>query len=96
MPFTQATRVALDGIAVRAECLLTSVRLVAAAGGAATAVIHNGKTDDNEIICSLSAVASTSDALYFPRGLHCPNGIYVNVGSNVTEVVITWEFAESP
>ena len=70
------------------KSFLVSAVIVASAAGAATADIYNGGDTSGKKICTLSAAASEMGNLNIRADILCENGIYINVGSNVTGVLI--------
>jgi len=66
------------------------VLLVSADGGSAT--IYAGRDAGSGLyIGRFEAKSDTSRPINFRPPLDCDGGIYVSVGTNVTEVLVLWE-----
>jgi len=83
-------RVTADTLINPGPAYVIAVHLVAAAGGAATALIYNGHGTGGEAKIDLSAPPSSSDPRLFWPPLYFDKGIYIDVGSNVTSVLIQY------
>lgn len=85
------TRLTADAvISERPARLLGLVLLVSATGGGVT--VYNGvDATSGHRIARFEAVANESLPVMFPEPLVCDRGLFVDVGSNVAEVLILWE-----
>lgn len=86
----KTVRVSTDQRLSEQFCFLVSAHLVADAVGAATAVIYNGYQTDPEKVIDLGCPVSGNDSFSPCLPVPCPKGLYVDVGSNVTSVVISY------
>ena len=83
-------RVTADSLISPEPCFLLSVCLVADTVGAATAVIRDGHNTSGEAVINLAALTSSKDDRYYGNPLFFKTGLYVDVGSNVTSVLVQW------
>lgn len=81
-------RVTIDGRVSNKPTFLYSVALVASTGGAATAVIRDGHDTSADAAIDLAALTSSYDFRKFDPPLYLKKGLYVDVGSNVTAVLV--------
>lgn len=84
------SRVTADSLICPEPCFLLSVCLVADAVGAATAVIRDGHNTGGEAVIDLAAVTSNKDSRHFSTPLLFKKGLFVDVGSNVTSVLVQY------
>ena len=67
-----------------------SVTLTAGAGGAATVTIRDGHNTGADAVLVVGSVASQTTQVLFMVPIPTTKGIYVDVGSNVTGVLIQY------
>lgn len=67
---------------------LYAAHLVAGTGGAATAVIRDGHDAGGEAVLDLAALTSSCDPRRFEPPIYLKKGLFVDVGSNVTAVLV--------
>lgn len=85
---TTVDRVIVAGAAILHRILL----LVSVTGGDAT--LYEGQDPTSgRVIARCEAIADETRVIEF-GGLYCPRGIYVDIGSNVTEVTVIYEPVE--
>ena len=81
-------RTAVDKKVCNRPCFLYAAHLVAGSGGAATAVIRDGHDTGGETVVDLAALTSSNDPRKFDPPIYFKKGLYVDVGSNVTSVLV--------
>lgn len=81
-------RTAVDKKICNRPVFLYAAHLVASAGGVATAVIRDGHDTGGEPVVDLAALTSSCDPRRFDPPLYFKKGLYVDVGSNVTSVLV--------
>ncbi len=69
-------------------CFLSAAHLTASSGGAATAIIRDGHDITGEAKIYLSALTSATDPRFFNPPIYFKKGLYVDVGLNVTSVMV--------
>jgi hypothetical protein len=85
---TQTQRLTTDGEAYQHGAFLYAAHLTASTVGVATAVIRDGHNTDGEIKVDLAALTSSKDNRNFDPPIYFKKGIYVDVGDNVTSVIV--------
>jgi len=86
--------VSASQILARGKIAIHSVTLIATSGGTADITIYDGDNTSAEKKIKVTAPASGTRQVIFPRGYPLNQAMYVNVGSNVDCVYITWSFRE--
>jgi len=81
-------RTVVDKRVSNRPCFLYAAHLVATTGGAATAVIRDGHDTSGEAVVDLAALTSSCDPREFDPPIYLKKGLYVDVGSNVTAVLV--------
>lgn len=84
-------RVTASKTIANGPALLFSAHMVAGGDGAATASLYDGHTAQAKQRADLSAPANQADPRTFSPPIYFDQGIYVEVGSNVTSVVLTFK-----
>lgn len=84
------SRVVADSLVSPEPCFLISVSLVSSAVGVSTAVIRNGHNTDAEAVIDLAALASAVDDRHYNPPMPFTKGLYIDVGSNVTSVLVQY------
>jgi hypothetical protein len=69
-------------------CFLSAAHLTASSGGAATAIIRDGHDTTGEAKIYLSALTSATDPRFFSPPLYFKRGLYIDLASNVTSVLV--------
>lgn len=69
-------------------CFLSAAHLTAGSGGAATAIIRDGHDTTGEAKIHLAALTSATDPRFFSPPIYFKRGLYVDVASNVTSVLV--------
>lgn len=78
-----------DGAVVKSAAWLHGlVLLVSTTGGDVT--VYAGQDTSGQKIGRFEAIADQSTPVMFNPSIECDSGIYVDVGSNVTEILILW------
>ena len=85
------TWVTQDGLVAEGPLRLRSVTLVATTAGAADVTLYHGRGTDGRVLAVMRTGASTSRNLPLSGGVELPQGLYVDVGSNVEGVAVVWE-----
>lgn len=67
---------------------LYAAHLVASSVGAATAIIRDGHDTNGEAVVDLAALTSSVDPRKFDPPIYLKKGLYVDIGSNVTSVLV--------
>lgn len=88
------SRVTADSLICPEPCFLVSVSMVASPAGAATAIIRDGHNTDAEAVIDLAAIASYNDTRHYAYPIFFKRGLYVDVGLNVTSVLV--QFSPHP
>lgn len=71
-------------------CEIVSLTIVSDGGGVPDATIYDGFNDDGEVVCTARTVQNESRSIDCGDGLTISTGIYVDIGSNVEGVLLTW------
>lgn len=69
-------------------CFLYAAQMVGGTGGASTAVIRDGHDTGGDARIDLAAATSSNDPRNFDPPLYFKKGLFVDVGSNVTSVLV--------
>jgi len=69
-------------------CFVSAAHLVASSGGVATAIIRDGHDTSGEAKIYLAALTSATDPRFFNPPIYFKKGLYVDVASNVTSVLV--------
>jgi hypothetical protein len=85
-------RITADGIVFKGPAYVFDVHFAAGAGGAATAILYNGTSTNEDAAINLATIASTSFNYWWYPPIYFPKGCYIDVGDNVT--AITFHFLE--
>lgn len=83
-------RVTADQVVCPTPCLLYMAHLAGGSGGASTAVIRDGHSTSADAVIDLAAPASGMDFVSFDPPILLKKGLYVDVGSNVTSVLVQY------
>jgi len=81
-------RATADKKSCNRPCFLYAAHLTADAVGPATALIRDGHDSNGDIKLDLAALTSSKDNRNFDPPLYLKKGLYLDVGSNVTSVVV--------
>ena len=73
---------------------LKNIIITPDAGTVADVTIYNGRDTNGESIGTFRTGSGITLPLLFEGGMLCDRGIYVDVGSNVTGVLIVWEYID--
>jgi hypothetical protein len=83
--------VSRDGVAFRRGGVYHGGILLASGDGASTVSIYDGVDANGELIDYFSALTSAADRHVFETGVRIREGLYVDVGSNVSKLTIFYE-----
>ena len=81
-------RVTENAVVLARPCSLCFISITAGSGGPATAIVRNGSDGNAEAILDLGAPTSSMAHGEFQRPLYFSRGIFLEVGSNVTSVLV--------
>jgi hypothetical protein len=81
-------RITADKKITGRPCFLYAAHLTASAVGAATAVVRDGTETAAEAVINLAALTSSFDTRNFDPPIYLKKGLYVDVGDNVTSVLV--------
>lgn len=79
---------AVDKKVSNGPCFLSAAHLTASSGGAATAIVRDGHDTTGEAKIHLAALTSATDPRFFNPPLFFRRGLYIDVGSNVTSLLV--------
>ncbi len=86
------TRQTFDGVISRIPTLLYGIVITPDSGtNNADVTLYNGESTSDEKICQLRSGAGISSQHIFEQPIICSRGLYVDIGTNVTEVMICWD-----
>lgn len=85
-----ALRVTSSRVVSKGPAYLFSAHLVADDSGAATSAVLDGHSEDGDPMVDMAAPQSSIDARIFVPPLYFDKGIYVDVGLNVTSVLLQY------
>ena len=84
-------RVTADNLIFPGPCLLGGLVLLVGATGGDVSLYHGNDALSGQLIGRFEGEADISLPVIFPWPLRCERGLYVDVGSNVTEVLIFYK-----
>lgn len=73
---------------------LKSVIITPDAGTVADVTVYNGRDTNGESLGTFRTGSGITLPVSFEDGMPCDRGIYIDVGSNVTGVLIVWEYVD--
>jgi hypothetical protein len=85
---TETDRTAADKKVCNGPAYLYAAHLTANATGASTAVIRDGHDANGDIKVDLAALTSSKDNRNFDPPIFFKKGIFIDVGDNVTSVIV--------
>jgi len=80
-----------DTIVTSAAAMLHGVVLLASSAGGDATVYDGTDPNGGRKILTVKGAANVSNPVAFYPPLVCERGLYVDVGSNVTEVLVHWD-----
>lgn len=84
------TRLIHGGVITEGKAILHNAYLRASSGGAATGTIYDGVDTNGRNFHTLRAAANARDGMRGAADVHFEHGIYIDVGSNVEEVLVIY------
>lgn len=70
------------------------VILASAAGGDAT--LYQGQdAGSGDVLGSFKGAANVSNPVMFPRPVYCDRGLYLSIGSNITNVILLFKVVDN-
>ena len=86
------TRVTTSQKVSKVGCKVGSVVLTPdSSSNNADVTLYDGESTSDPILFTVRSGSGVTNQLNFTPPLECQRGLYVVIGSNVTEVVIQWE-----
>ena len=79
---------AVDKKVCNRPCFLYAAHLTGSAGAVATAIIRDGHDTGGEAVVYLAAVTSGNDIRNFDPPIYFKKGLYIDVVSNATSVLV--------
>lgn len=79
-----------DALLSRTPCILWQVVVTADAGGATTVRLYDGANANARRSIRVKALADTSRPVAFTPPLHFAGGLYVDVGTNILEALVSF------
>jgi len=83
-------RVAADQVVSTSPVHIFSLTITSNGSGEADAVVYDGESTGDPQIVNLYTVDEAMSQLVFPIPLQTRRGLYVDIGSNVSEVLIQY------
>lgn len=87
------THLVADGSCGRGRCILFGIIIRVSVAGAAVTV-YDGQDASGRLVAVIEAAANLSWAVEFAGGLRIEDGIYVDLGTNVDDVLVVWDAAD--
>jgi len=81
--------VAANALLAEKECELVYAYLAPSAANADVS-LYDGENTSGDLICTLKSAVVTGHEFRPPEPIHCHKGLYVDVGSNVTGILVMW------
>jgi len=81
----------VDRILAEGPVTLKSVVVLASAAGGDVTLYNGTGSGAGNKIGQFKGAQNVSNPINWPEGLPCENGLYVDVGSNITEVLVSFE-----
>lgn len=83
-------RVTADVQCTEGPVQLSAVVLLCSGGGGDITIYEGRDPSAGRMICRLEGANNVSNSILFNPPIPCDRGIYVDVGSNITEALIMW------
>lgn len=83
-------RITADRQCTDGPALLSAVLLLCSGGGGDITIYEGLDTSSGRMICRIEGANNVTNNILFNPPIPCPRGIYVDVGSNVSEALIMW------
>lgn len=80
-----------DGFVTPGPVNLTEIVLLASSAGGDASLYDGRDSGSGDLIGTFKGAANVSLPIPFDPPIHCANGIYLDVGTSITEVLILWE-----
>lgn len=86
-------RVTVDQVVSKSPGYIGSVIIVSDGSGNASATIYDGESTGDPVILTVKTVNNTMSTVNFQPALKTERGIYVDIGSNVNELLVqhSWQ-----
>lgn len=89
------TNTSVDCVVTTRPAVLYGIVLLTSAGGGDVTVYEGQDAETGRKIGRFEGANNQTRPVRFGPGLDCDRGIFVDVGSNVTEVLVIWSPRES-
>ena len=84
-------RVTADNLLFPGPCLLGGLVLLVSVTGGDVSLYNGNDAQSGALIGTFKGEANISEPIIFPWPLRCERGLYVDVGSNVTELLVFYK-----
>lgn len=84
-------RVTVDGIVANTPSLIYSLTITSNSGGAGTATIYNGSSSSAEQKVDVASIEDDTQHMIYSPPMYFGRGIYVDLGDNITSVVVRYQ-----
>ena len=91
MPHLSHTRVQTDKVALQRGAIYHGGVLLSDGVGTSTVELYDGLSTSGELLDAFRAAVSDHESHIFERGIAIREGLYVNIGSNVSAFVLYYE-----
>lgn len=71
-------------------CELIFALLTSDAQGNGMVTFYDGESTSERLLCVLEGLQTVSQPLPLPKPIYCRRGLYVDIGANVTGVLVHW------
>jgi len=90
------TRVETDQVISKIPCNISCIVITPdSSSNDADVTFYEGESSNDPMVFTLRSGAGVSGQWVFPVPLYMRRGFYVDIGKNVTEVLIQWETCKS-
>lgn len=87
---------AADAIVHVGPCLLHGIVVLASAAGGDVTVYEGQDASSGRKIATLKGAANVSNPIMLTKPLYLPRGIFLDVGTSITEVMVGFEPIDEP
>ncbi len=91
MKSSRFKRVTADTLVYEKGCLLQALTLLVSTTGGDIAVYDGQDANSGRLIGTFKATANVSNCITFGGGIRCERGLFVDVGSNVSEALLCFD-----
>lgn len=83
-----------DRLVCNEPCLLHGVVILTSTTGGDVTVYDGRDAISGRKVMRFEGIANESRPVMFPKPLYLPGGLFVDIGTNVSEFLVIWEVAE--